>query len=283
MRLDDGSTAICLLAWERRLGFPDGALAAAQDRLLKRDDGAQVLQFVRLWGRSALSGPGWVLEPRHGTSAMTSWPTMPHCLGSAGTTVDTVWAPHPFTLPMTCPCSSPPTRSPFRMAAPRLAELESLCPPDDVNEAGLGDLEHRFTVMHDGGPVACGAYTEWQGILAQLGVLVAPATGGPGPGDARRIHCGPRGPGHRTDPAVADRRQQFRGQRPLARVAGIQLGRDTDRHPAGGQPTTPRRALLGWAPLAQRRRAARPSPKPASAWQRTSPRLPPAQSRPPAA
>ena len=61
---------------------------------------------------------------------------------------------------------------------PEAIELEAACPPDDVNEVGLSDLEHRFTVMHvDDGrrtPVACGAYTEWEGILAQMGVLVAP-------------------------------------------------------------------------------------------------------------
>jgi GNAT superfamily N-acetyltransferase len=61
---------------------------------------------------------------------------------------------------------------------PEAIELESFCPPDDVNEVGLADLEHRFTVMHleDGRrtPVACGAYTEWEGLLAHLGVLVAP-------------------------------------------------------------------------------------------------------------
>ncbi len=62
--------------------------------------------------------------------------------------------------------------------SPEAVELETACPPDDVNEVGLADLEHRFTIMHveDGRktPVACGAYTEWEGILAQMGVLVAP-------------------------------------------------------------------------------------------------------------
>jgi RimJ/RimL family protein N-acetyltransferase len=57
-------------------------------------------------------------------------------------------------------------------------ELEGLCPPDDVNEVGLSDLENRFTIMRgDNGdrvPVACGAYSEWEGILAHMGVLVDP-------------------------------------------------------------------------------------------------------------
>ncbi len=181
MRLDDGSTAICLLAWERRLGFPDGALAAAQDRLLKRDDGAQVLQFVRLWGRSALSGPGWVLEAARNFSddqladhAALLGLSRDHGGHGLGTTS--------LYFADDLPLLQPADQVTVSHGRAELAELESLCPPDDVNEAGLGDLEQRFTVMHDGGPVACGAYTEWQGILAQLRVLVAPVHRGRGLG-----------------------------------------------------------------------------------------------------
>src|SRR6185312_10287558 len=58
------------------------------------------------------------------------------------------------------------------------AALESLCPPDDAYDVDLADREHKFTVMDSGlpdaGPVACSAYAEFQGILAQLGTLVAP-------------------------------------------------------------------------------------------------------------
>ena len=61
---------------------------------------------------------------------------------------------------------------------PEAIELEGLCPPDDVNEVGLSDLENRYTIIHDDEgqrvPVACGAYSEWEGILAHMGVLVAP-------------------------------------------------------------------------------------------------------------
>ena len=61
---------------------------------------------------------------------------------------------------------------------PEAIELEGCCPPDDVNEVGLSDLENRYTIVHevDGRrvPVACGAYSEWEGLLAHLGVLVDP-------------------------------------------------------------------------------------------------------------
>ena len=57
-------------------------------------------------------------------------------------------------------------------------ELEGLCPPDDVNEVHLSDLENPYTIRHEVDglrlPVACGAYGEWEGLLAQMGVLVDP-------------------------------------------------------------------------------------------------------------
>ncbi|MDQ6740646.1 MAG: hypothetical protein M3021_09875 [Actinomycetota bacterium] len=56
MELEEGSTAIVLLAWGRRLGLRVGTLAAARERLVKCDDGATVLQFVRLWGGAPNSG-----------------------------------------------------------------------------------------------------------------------------------------------------------------------------------------------------------------------------------
>jgi GNAT superfamily N-acetyltransferase len=52
---------------------------------------------------------------------------------------------------------------------PEAIELEGLCPPDDVNEVGLSDLENRYTIVHevDGRrvPVACGAYSEWESLV----------------------------------------------------------------------------------------------------------------------
>ncbi|MDQ6755291.1 MAG: GNAT family N-acetyltransferase [Actinomycetota bacterium] len=181
MRLEDGSTAICLLAWERRLGFPDGTLTAARERQVRRDDGVAALQFVRLWGRSALVGPGWAADRTEGLSddELADHSTMlgltrahgGHGLGTAS-----------LYFADDLPLHQPAARVTVSRGIAELAALESLCPPDDVNEVGLAKLEHRFTVMHDGGPVACGAYTEWQGILAHLGVLVAPACRGQGLG-----------------------------------------------------------------------------------------------------
>jgi GNAT superfamily N-acetyltransferase len=178
MTLEPGSAEIIQLAWDRRLGFDDGAFAdAAGRRLTRADEAARSLQFVRLFGSSALVGPQWALDAAVGYSdeELAQHVTLltitrghgGHGLGAAA-----------LFFADDLPLLQPSEELTVSQGNPEAVELESLCPPDDVNEVGLADLEHRFTIMlvEDGRrtPVACGAYTEWEGILAQLGVLVAP-------------------------------------------------------------------------------------------------------------
>jgi GNAT superfamily N-acetyltransferase len=179
MTLAPGSAEIIQLAWARRLGLDDGAFAAARGRRLTRaDNSARSLQFVRLFGSSALVGPEWALDAAAGYSdeELAQHVTLltitrghgGHGLGAAA-----------LFFADDLPLQQPAEELTVSHGNPEAIQLEALCPPDDVNEVGLADLEHRFTIMHvedDGGrtPVACGAYTEWEGLLAQLGVLVAP-------------------------------------------------------------------------------------------------------------
>ncbi|QDY90346.1 GNAT family N-acetyltransferase [Arthrobacter sp. UKPF54-2] len=179
MTLAPGSAEIVQLAWDRRLGFDDGAfVGAAGRRLTLANDAARSLQFVRLFGSSALVGPQWALDAadgytdeelaQHVTLLTITRGHGGHGLGAAA-----------LFFADDLPLQQPSEELTVSHGNPEAIELEGLCPPDDVNEVGLADLEHRFTIMHleDGRrtPVACGAYTEWEGILAQLGVLVAPA------------------------------------------------------------------------------------------------------------
>ncbi len=178
MTLEPGSAEIIQLAWARRLGFDDGAFAGAAGRRLTRaDQAARSLQFVRLFGSSALVGPQWAIDAAAGYSdeELAQHVTLltitrghgGHGLGAAA-----------LFFADDLPLQQPAEELTVSHGNPEAVELEALCPPDDVNEVGLAGLEHRFTIMHtDDGrrtPVACGAYTEWEGILAQLGVLVAP-------------------------------------------------------------------------------------------------------------
>ena len=69
MTLEPGSVDIIQLAWARRLGLDDGAFAsAAGARITRADDTARAVEFVRLFGNSALVGPQWVLDAAVGLS-----------------------------------------------------------------------------------------------------------------------------------------------------------------------------------------------------------------------
>ena len=178
MTLEPGSVDIIQLAWSRRLGLDDGAFAAAAGaRITRADETARAVQFVRLFGNSVLVGPQWALDAAVGLSdeELAQHVTLltitrdhgGHGLGAAA-----------LFFADDLPLRQPAEELTVSHGHPEAIELEAACPPDDVNEVGLSDLEHRFTIMHaeDGRrtPVACGAYTEWEGILAQMGVLVAP-------------------------------------------------------------------------------------------------------------
>lgn len=178
MTLEPGSAEIVQLAWARRLGLDDGAFAAAAgERLTRADDAARSVQFVRLFGNSALVGPQWALDAaagladeelaQHVTLLTITRGHGGHGLGAAA-----------LFFADDLPLQQPSEEMTVSHGNPEAIELETFCPPDDVNEVGLAGLEHRFTVMHleDGRrtPVACGAYAEWEGLLAHLGVLVAP-------------------------------------------------------------------------------------------------------------
>ncbi len=178
MTLEPGSAEIIQLAWARRLGFDDGAFASAAGRRLTRaSESARSLQFIRLFGTSALVGPQWAVDAavgytdeelaQHVTLLTITRGHGGHGLGAAA-----------LFFADDLPLQQPAEELTISRGNPEAIELEALCPPDDVNEVGLADLEHRFTILHveDGRrtPVACGAYTEWEGILAHLGVLVAP-------------------------------------------------------------------------------------------------------------
>jgi len=180
MSLDPGSAAIIQLAWARRLGLNDGAFARALetgDRITRADDAAQSVEFVRLFGSSALVGPQWALDAAAGISdeemaQHVTLLTITRQHGGHGQGAAALFFADDL------PLLQPAEELTVSHGNPEAIELEGLCPPDDVNEVGLSDLENRYTIIHDDEgqrvPVACGAYSEWEGILAHMGVLVAP-------------------------------------------------------------------------------------------------------------
>jgi GNAT superfamily N-acetyltransferase len=180
MTLDPGSAAIIQLAWARRLGLDDDAFSSALasgDRIVRADETVRTVEFVRLFGSSALVGPQWIIDAADGIpdEEMAQHVTLltltrshgGHGLGAAA-----------LFFADDLPLQQPSKEMTVSHGNPDAIELEGRCPPDDVNEVGLSDLENRYTIVQELNgrrvPLACGAYTEWEGLLAHLGVLVDP-------------------------------------------------------------------------------------------------------------
>lgn len=167
----DGSRGIVRLAWARRLGLPDLSFSDDGGRLLGFCDSAKELIAVELFGQLALSGPTELVnaaadlpdEDLLGGALLRAAGPGAHALSTAvlGFADD-------------LPLFRPETEPEVSRGNPEAVELGTRCPPDDVSSAGIERREHRFTLMHEDGPVACAAYTVREGLLADLGILVAP-------------------------------------------------------------------------------------------------------------
>ena len=180
MTLDPGSAAIIQLAWARRLGLDDGAFSyalASGERIVRADESARTVEFVRLFGSSALVGPQWVIDaaadlPDEEMAQHVTLLTLTRQHGGHGMGAAALFFADDL------PLRQPPEEMTVSHGNAEAIELEGRCPPDDVNEVGLSDLENRYTIVHElegrRVPLACGAYSEWEGLLAHLGVLVDP-------------------------------------------------------------------------------------------------------------
>lgn len=185
MTFDLSSAPIVRLAWERGLGLPVDSLVMGADRTRIThvvDNGE--LTFIRLWDQAILTGPAAAIDA---AAAYTDDELSDHAvmlrltrdLGGRGRGTQTLY--YADDLPLQQPAGTVTVSH----GNPDAVALEALCPPDDVNDVGLGSLAHKFTLMgapapgdgdsHDAGPVACSAYAEYQGLLARMGTLVAPA------------------------------------------------------------------------------------------------------------
>ncbi|MGI3785353.1 MAG: GNAT family N-acetyltransferase [Janthinobacterium lividum] len=177
--METGTRAIVELAWARRLGLPDDALEPGTSWRLTRSDDS-VAMFVSLWEHRVLVGPDWLLERAEGVddhelasgpgllglTARTPDGAAPgRLLGAGILSFSDVYVEHDQ-LESVVVADDPQA----------VHDLERQCPPDDVTEVGLGGLGERFVLLDDReAPDAGSGYDEWQGILANVGVLVPPA------------------------------------------------------------------------------------------------------------
>lgn len=176
MNLEPGTIAIIQLAWSRRLGLDDEALAGSGARIYREDNAAPLLTFVSLFGREALVGPAWALDAakdlsgvelaRHSTLLSMSRTHGGRGLGEASLLFCDTLPSFPDEGP---PVSSDPDDA---------LALERLCPPDDVAEVGLSSMEHSCVLVDESSdpprPLAGAGYDIWEGILAHVGALTPP-------------------------------------------------------------------------------------------------------------
>lgn len=196
MTFDLSSAPIVRLAWERGLGLPEGSLVMGRDgsRITHATDDGR-LTFVRLWEQSILTGPPAVLDAAraHSDDELSDHAVMLRLtrgFGGRGRGTQALYFADELEV------RQPAGSIMVSHGNPEAVALEAMCPPDDVNDVGLAAMPHKFTLMglpgqsrdpgadwdgdpqeaaHSAGPVACSAYAEFQGLLARLGTLVAPA------------------------------------------------------------------------------------------------------------
>ncbi|MGN6403498.1 GNAT family N-acetyltransferase [Sinomonas sp.] len=168
----EGSRGIVRLAWARRLGLPDLAFSDDGGRLLGCRDTAREFIAVELFGQVALCGPTRLVEAAAGLpdDELLGGGALLRLAGPGVHGLRTAVLGFADDLPV----FQPDTEPEVSRGNPEAIELETLCPPDDVSSAGIEERGYRFTLLVDDEPAACAAYAVHEGLIADLGVLVAP-------------------------------------------------------------------------------------------------------------
>lgn len=175
MELDAGTTAIVQLAWARLLGLPDSAFGDAAGRLIRVDDSARELTFVRIFGVGALRGPAWAVEAAadfsdEELSAHATLLRLTRGRGGHGRGAAILYHAEDF-LDI-----AESTSTVVSLERRHSRQLEASCPPDDIGDVGLSTMESQFVLLAEdsGTPLAGAGFEVCAGILAQLVALTAP-------------------------------------------------------------------------------------------------------------
>lgn len=179
MNLDPGTIAIIQLAWSRRLGLADDALAGTGDRIYSVQEETRRVSFVRLFGREVFCGPEWAADRARGKSTEelsrhTALASLSVEYGGRTVGSERLCFADSFPGPVE-PADEVAVAEDREFAV----QLERLCPPDDVSEAGLAGKETLFIVVDDSAeepvPLAGAGYSIRDGILADISTLTAPS------------------------------------------------------------------------------------------------------------
>lgn len=189
MSLTEQTRQIIGFTWARMLGLDDDAFDADRPRLGVTDDEATAVTVVRLFGRTAVTGPEIALDALRGVGDEE--------LVSDRRLLELMLPEHPGARALGAArllyCEEPgePTlQEPATVSFdPADAQgVTSRCPADDVTVSGVADAEWTATLMLDPespeGPDAAAASCRriWNHTLAHLGVLTRPDRRGRGLG-----------------------------------------------------------------------------------------------------
>jgi hypothetical protein len=171
--MDTNTRSIVGLAWARVLGLPDDTLLTPADWRLGRVDDTMIT-FVQLWDHRVLVGPQRFLDqvadvPNEmlvdGPSLLALSAELPGGPGRLQAATSLAF------LDTYVPGEELKTTTVSDDRAV-VADLERRCPPDDVAEVGLSSMTWKIAVFDEADePVAGAGFAEWQGIVADLGVL----------------------------------------------------------------------------------------------------------------
>lgn len=169
--VDDHHLDIIRLAWARELGLGDTALRPAHTVRVVGES----IHVLDIAGAAAIIGPRWFLDRTTGDDAGAL--LQPSRLleasqghgGQISGPVDLAFlGDYADTAPEVSLLISHERSDALAVAA--------LCPPDDSTHADLGARGRWFTVVGDDDQaLGCSAYSEFQGLLADLTTLISPA------------------------------------------------------------------------------------------------------------
>ncbi|MBN4927871.1 GNAT family N-acetyltransferase [Hoyosella rhizosphaerae] len=168
--------SILKVAWARSLGIGDRDIAATRTNIVLPHD-SNSLTFLSVFGESVFLGPEWAVErarevPEDELGTERGLLGIAKDRGAHRARAETLLFTPDYLPPPSMHPSEAPLISRDRDMVDRLVRAS---PPDDVEAADLLDQSQWFTLLaEDMEPVACAAYTEWQGFVANMTALTAP-------------------------------------------------------------------------------------------------------------
>lgn len=172
--MDDHHLDIIRLAWARELGLGDSALRPAHTARVD-DDHNDLIHVLQLAEAAAVVGPQWFTQrtANEDTASLLEPTRLLELTKDHGgrLTSHTELAFLPDYTDHT-----PAEQLLISRERSDAMNVARSCPPDDATVADLSAKDHWFTALGDDHqPLACAAYREFQGFVADLTVLTDPA------------------------------------------------------------------------------------------------------------